>query len=236
MANNLDSFYTHKFENQTIIQSSKILCILEGGDELSFIKRVYEVFNQIIACQEFVNKKIKLSYGKSIIEWQGNTLELREVSKKKCNFQGGDTQEGKVPLPILASLNNEDLEIYKAIIVMFDKDRDSNNEVELQANEILNTYPIQILFLSNPCFEKETITFFDNENIQKHIKDKYEIINDSKCQWYKSNYGELLKLNPIKNKKKLATIIPILEKSYFEEESINENMKKLITFLQLHLV
>ena len=133
MANNLDSFYANKFENQSIIKSDKILCILEGGDELSFIKRVYEVFNEAIDCHDFVNNKIKLSYGRGIIEWQGNTLELRNKNRQKCNFQGGDlylnNDKVKAPLPILASLYNEDLDIYKAIIVMFDKDRDVANSI-----------------------------------------------------------------------------------------------------------
>jgi len=61
MANNLDSFFTDKFEHESSIKSDKILCILEGGDELSFVKRVYEVFNQSINCKDFLDIKIKLS-------------------------------------------------------------------------------------------------------------------------------------------------------------------------------
>ena len=69
MATNLDSFYSDKIEMKITIPLDKILCILEGGDELSFIKKVYEVYNQTIECQDFVNNKIKLSYGKNFIEW-----------------------------------------------------------------------------------------------------------------------------------------------------------------------
>ena len=239
MANNLDSFYANKFENQGTIKSDKVLCIVEGGDELSFIKRVYEVFNESIDCQEFVNGKIKLSYGRSIVEWQGNTVALKNKSREKCNFQGGDlyseNDKTKAPLPILASLNNEDLDIYKAIIVMFDKDRDEDDLVELKSKDILKECSVQILFLSNPCFEKETIAFFENEDIQNFIVENYEVINGSKCQWYKSNYGKLLQFNPIGNKKKLSTIIPLLNRNHFESELLDVNMQKLITFIRTSL-
>jgi len=230
MANNLDSFFADKFEHKSSIKSDKILCILEGGDELSFVKRVYEVYNDSIECQDFVAHKIKLSYGRGIIEWQGNTVELREKNKEKCNFQGGDTKE-KAPLPILTSLKNEDLEIYKAIIVMFDKDRDINNKVEKESIEILERYSNKILFLSNPCFEKESITFFENRDILNFINNEYSIIDGSKCRWYKSNYGKLLQFNPIGNKKKLSTIIPLLTQHHFELDSINRKMKNLISFI-----
>ena len=234
MANNLDSFFADKFEHESTFKSDKILCILEGGDELSFVKRVYEVYNGSIECQNFVVHKIKLSYGQGIVEWQGNTVELRKKSKEKCNFQGGDTKE-KAPLPILASLNNEDLEIYKAIIVMFDKDRDIDDRVEKESIEILKKYSNQILFLSNPCFEKESITFFKNRDILEFIHDNYSTIDGSTCRWYKSNYGKLLQFNPIGNKKKLSTVIPILEKKHFESEEIDVNMQKLIDFIRTNL-
>ena len=233
MPNNLDSFFPNRFDSPPQTKIDKILCIVEGGDELSFIKRVYEVYNNSIECQDFVNHKIKLSYGRGIIEWQGNKIEEKDRNKKNCNFQGGDYQE-KAPLPILTSLNNEDLELYKAIVVMFDKDRDANDFVEIKSLEIVQEYSDKIIFLSNPCFEKESITFFQNEAVEKFIQENYSIIANSKCRWYKKNYGKCLQFNPIRNKKTLSTIIPLLNKSHFENESINEEMKELINFLRVN--
>jgi len=233
MANNLDSFFPNRFDNPSQPRIDKILCIVEGGDELSFIKRIYEVYNDSIECQEFLRNKIKLSYGRGIIEWQGQTTGEKKKSRKNCNFQGGNNQE-EAPKPILASLNNEDLELYKAIVVMFDKDRDTNDFVEITSLEILQEYSNKIIFLSNPCFEKESITFFNNENIEKFIQDNYTIIANSKCRWYKKNYGKCLQFNPIRNKKTLSTIIPLLDKVHFESESIDEEMKELINFLRVN--
>lgn len=163
MANNLDSFFPDINTRQVVTQFDTILCIVEGGDELSFIKRVYAVYNNPIECQEFVNNKIKLSYGRNNIEWQGNTPKLKIKNQEKCNFQGGDLYGGeekvKAPLPILESILNEDLELYPAIIVMFDKDRDLDDIVELKSQELLKDYFNNILFLSRPCFEKESMTF-----------------------------------------------------------------------------
>ena len=239
MANNLDSFFPNINNTQVITQYDKILCIIEGGDELSFIKRVYEVYNNSIECQDFVNNKIKLSYGMEIIEWQGNTHELKDKSREKCNFQGGDLYSGddkvKAPLPILESLYNEDLELYKAIIVMFDKDRDVDNIVEIKSRERLSDYSNNILFLSNPCFEKESMTFFMNEEIQNFIDTYYVIIEGSSCRWYKQNYGKCIKLNPIKNAKKLSTVIEKLEKKHIEDSNIDVQMSKLINFIKINI-
>ncbi len=233
MPNNLDSFFEDK--NKTTLQLDKILCIIEGGDELSFIKKVYEIYNDPIECQDFISTKIKLSYGKSIIEWQGNRPEIRAKNRDVCNFQGGDNQDGKVPLPILASLNKEDLELYPAIIVMFDKDRDLDNKVEIKSKEILKEYSNKILFLSRPCFEKETMTFFMNEEIDIFISDNYVIMENSRCRWFKQNYSQCILFNPIKNARKLSTVIKKLEKKHLEDENIDEFMLELINFIKINI-
>ncbi len=237
MSNSLDAFFEDKVAHEiaSIPKIDKVLCILEGGDELSFIKKVYEVYNQSIECQVFFNHKIKLSYGSNIIEWQGETAELRAKSKKICNFRGGDTQEGKAPEPILRALLNEDLELYKAIIVMFDKDRDFDNIVEIKSKEILEDCSTKILFLSNPCFEKETITFFDNAKVQKFIEENYETVNKPRCQWYKQNYGRVLKLNPIKRAQNLSHVLDTLEQKYLEDTKINDLMAQLIDFIKINI-
>jgi len=240
MSNNLDNFFADKAEHEisTTPPINKVLCIIEGGDELSFIKKVYEVYNQPIECQDFVNHKIKLSYGMEIIEWQGNTYELKAKSREKCNFQGGDLYSGddkiEAPLPILESLFNEDIELYKAIIVMFDKDRDIDNIVEIKSRERLAEYSNKILFLSNPCFEKESMTFFMNEEIQNFIDISYEIIEGSFCKWYKRNYGKCLAFNRVRNAQKLSEVLYYLEKIHLENPQIDEEMSKLIDFIKIN--
>jgi len=240
MPHSLDSFFADKVEHKRreITRINKVLCILEGGDELSFVKKVYEIYNDDIECQDFVNDKIKLSYGMNLIEWQGNTSKLKDKSKEKCNFQGGDLYSGddrvKAPLPILESLINEDIELYKAIIVMFDKDRDMNNEVEDKAREKLETITNNILFLSTPCFEKESMTFFMNKKIKEYIIDNYSVIDDSSCLWYKQNYNKCLAFNRVKNAQKLSTMIDKLDKNHLENSSIDEDISKLIHFIKIN--
>jgi len=119
---------------------------------------------------------------------------------------------------------------------MFDKDRDMDNNVEQKSIDILKEYSNKILFLSKPCFEKESITFFRNEDISEFIHNNYQVINGSKCQWYKSNYGKLLKFNPIGNKKKLSTIIPLLTRNNFESNLINAEMQELIYFIRENFI
>jgi len=235
MSRSIDSFFSDKNDRGTSHRLNRVLCIVEGGDELSFVKRVYEVFNQPTECQDFVTDKIKLSYGKNPIGWQGDTSKQKSKSRKICNFQGGDTQEGKAPLPILESLNSEDLELYLAIVVMFDKDRDFNGGVESKAKEILEDHTNKILFVSKPCFEKESMGFFMNSGIQGYIDENYAIIENSQCRWYKQNYGECIKLNPIGNAKKLSTVISKLEKSHFEEPKLDMLLFQLIYFLQTNI-
>jgi hypothetical protein len=240
MPNSLDAFFVDKVEHEisTIAPINKVLCILEGGDELSFIKKVYEIYNDDIECQSFVNDKIKLSYGMNLIEWQGNTFELKDKSKEKCNFQGGDLYSAddrvKAPLPILESLINEDIELYKAVIVMFDKDRDIDNVVEIKSRERLEDSFKNILFLSTPCFEKESITFFMNEKIKEYIIDNYSVIDDSSCLWYKQNYNKCLAFNRVKNAQKLSTMIDKLDKNHLENSSIDEDISKLINFIKIN--
>ena len=234
MANNLDSFY-HNHQEST--PTKNVLCIVEGRAELSFIKKVYEVYNNPMECQDFVRDNIKLSYGMRSIEWQGNTSELRVKSRETCNFQGGDLYRDenkiKAPLPILESLYNEDLEVYTSIIVMFDKDRDADNFVENKAREILEEHSNKILFLSRPCFEKESMTFFMNEEVREFIEKNYETLNKPKCQWYKQNYSKCIVLNPISNAKKLDTLINKLDKIHLENANINLDMTKLIEFIKI---
>lgn len=240
MSHSLDSFFADKVENEIIEipPINKVLCILEGGDELSFIKKIYEIYNEPIECQDFVNSKIKLSYGMNLIEWQGNTQELKDKSKEKCNFQGGDLYSGddrvKAPLPILESLINEDIELYKAVIVMFDKDRDVDNIVEIKSRERLEDAFKNILFLSRPCFEKESMTFFMNEKIKEYISVNYSILEGSACLWYKQNYNKCLAFNRVRNAQKLSEVIYYLEKSYLENPKIDSEMFKLINFIKIN--
>jgi len=235
MPTNLDSFYSNKFRQSSTTQLETVLCIVEGGDELSFIKKIYEIHNSSITCSKFLHNKIKLSYGRGLIGWQGNTPTQKHTNKQKCNFQGGDLSNKKAPYPILESLNNEDLSLYKAIIVIYDKDRDINNIVRMKSKQILENHSQYILYISAPCFERESITFFNNIDIDKYIIKNYKIIEGSQCKWYKQNYQNLLRLNPIGNCRKLSTLIPLLTHQQILSPTINSKIKNLISFIHTNI-
>jgi len=231
--NEIESLFSDK---QDLIEIDKIFCILEGQDELSFVKKVYELNYQEINCQEFISNKIELSWGKKAISW--NNLE-------ECKFQGGHMTGCPVPYPVLESLHNSDIEDYKAILIMFDKDRDTTNEVENQSKDILESFN-NYIFISNPCFEKVAIDFIKTEEIKQYIKDNYkiqyfyndsgEVVKYSKCDWYKNNLAKLPKSTLPQEKKifkrahKLDKLIGYLRLEDIEDESIE--LKDCISFIK----
>ena len=221
--NEIESLYEDKQE----VSIDKMLCILEGQDELNFVKKVYELYNQEINCQKFIDNKIELSWGKESIVWR---------NIEKCKFQGGNIIGCPVPYPVLESLyNNDNLENYKAVLIMFDKDCDRNNKVENSSKEILknlNNY----IFTSNPCFEKVTIDFISTNEIRSYIDNNYQIIDYSKCRWYKNHFANLPKSNLPQHKRifrrvnSLESLINHLKIEDIEDESVE--LKNCIFFIK----
>lgn len=74
-----------------------------------------------------------------------------------------------------------------------------------------------------------------NEEIEQFINTSYQMIEDSSCRWYKRNYGKCIKLNPIKNAKRLSTVIEKLNKIYLENSEISIEMQELISFIRVNM-
>ena len=201
-------------------KSNKILCVLEGKDELNFIRKIYEILeNDTFTCEDIINTKIKISWGKTPIKW---------LNKEQCNFQGGNLKGCSTPYPILESLNNEDIELYKAILIMFDADCDEEKTVYENSKEIVKDYQNFILY-SVPCFEKEMISFVSNENTKEYIKSNYMEIEGSKCRWYKNNLSKIPKKENFKHSQSLESTIRHLTKIDFNSCSVElKNLKKFI--------
>lgn len=222
----LNTIYSDKIELSKI---DKVLCILEGKSELNFIKKVYELNNSLISCDDFTDTKIKLSWGKAPIEWN---------NKEECNFQGGNITGCKVPEPVIESLNNENISMYKAILVIFDRDCDTNDLVSIESNELLETYN-NFIFVSNPCFEKVGIDFIKTNEIEKYIIDNYSILDNSQCKWYKNNFNNLPK-STLPEEKKIFKRVQSLDKliEYLSLEDIKDEtveLKDCILFIKSNL-
>jgi len=225
--NLLDTFYSDKTEVSKI---DKVLCILEGKSELSFIKKVYELNNSLISCEDFTDSKIKLSWGKTSIEWN---------KKENCNFKGGNITGCKVPEPVIESLNNENISMYKAILVIFDKDCDTDDLVSIESSELLEAYN-NLIFVSEPCFEKVGIDFIKTDEIKKYIDDNYSVIEDSQCKWYKDNFAKLPKATLPKEKKlfkraqSLDKLIEFLSIEDIKDETVE--LKECILFIKSNIL
>jgi len=155
----------------------KILCILEGKEELKYIYKIFQLNGYNSNCDNLDIDCIKLSWGK-------------EQKIDKCDFKGGSWIKGcPVPKPVLESLNkeNDNFWLYEYIIIMFDSDKDRNNFVQ---NSVLGKNLDNIILLvSNPCFESTLIDYCSCGSCRDYIdnlsKTKYP------CSKYKNNFSKL---------------------------------------------
>ena len=216
---NIDTAFSDK---TTSIKSEKILCIVEGKDELNILKRMYEVStSNVIDCEEFNKNIIKLFYAKSEIFWNDIT---------NCNFQGGRLDGCSVPITVLEALNKEDLDLYQAIIVMFDNDCDEDQLVESTSRALLNSFK-SIIVSSSPCFEKHLISFIkEPTTTDTYISDNYSIINGSKCKWFKSNFSKVPRIMRFKKILLTDKLIPLLHKNDFENVQLDTELRNLYIF------
>ena len=187
-------------------KSNKIFCILEGKDELLFIKRLYELSFKNIDCKDFIKNKIKLQWGKDTI-WE---------NKSNCNFQGGNLKGCKTPNGVLEALYNSNYRIYAGLIIMFDKDCDVGDEVKKEVENILKDKYDYICFVSNPCFEKEILIIVKNDITKDYIQNNYQVINGSQCKWYKQNFSKIPKKDKYKSYQKCEKIIKNLDQKEIE--------------------
>ncbi len=221
---NIEDIFNDK-QNDFI--TNKVLCIVEGKDELVILKRIFEIWNNIdMNCSKFCQDIIELSYGKSNIKW---------LKKDECNFQGGRIDGCKVPNTILEALYKEDLDLYYAIIVMFDSDCDVGDIVKNNSMTILNDYNSKIM-ISNPCFEKHLISIIkESTTTDKYINSNYTIINNSKCKWFKSNFSKVPRLNKFKRILTTDKLFTNINKNDLTNTNIDKELIELINFAKLSL-
>ena len=174
-----DKFFKDKNSTYKI---KKIFCVLEGKDELLLVKRIFElIVGNVIDCENIL-KKIEVKWGKDII-WE---------KKKECNFKGGSLSGCITPWPAVEALKSANIELYEGIVIIYDKDCDERSEVEKQIKDLLDRFNY-VLNVNNPCLEKEILYLIKTDDTIKYIENSYEIINNSKCKWYKSNFARIPK-------------------------------------------
>ena len=227
-----DSLY--RKEGAAKAHIDKILCILEGRDELIFVKRICEIIlDKNISCENLL-KKIKLSWGKYYTDSDGHRV--RWIDKGKCNFQGGNIRGCKTPKPALEALN-EALEdaTYEGLVIMFDKDCDENEETEKEILNILkdklNGNSGYIFYASDPCLEKEVLIIVKDDETENYIDSHYRIINNSRCEWFKREFRNTPKKIDYKDYQSCKRVIENLKK---EELENSEMGKMFIEFFAKH--
>lgn len=213
-------FFKDKLEPPKIKPIDKVLCIIEGQSELLFIKKVYELEKSLkIDCLPFLTTVIEMSWGKAPIHWH---------DKANCKFQGGNVQGALTPQPVLESLYNENIDYYKAVLVMFDADADQENQVYQAATQKLKSKSAYILY-ANPCFEKEMLCLTFNQDSQAYIEQNYQIVKNSKCRWYKQNWQHIPKETRFHKSKSSDTLFPLL--TLEDLEGKNSKIDGLVDFI-----
>lgn len=214
-------FFSDKVEQNQNYKKDKILCIVEGKDELNLVKKIYQICENIeISCQDFLNNKIELSWGKSEVFW--NDIE-------KCNFQGGHITGCSTPYPVLESLKNKNIDVYKSILIVFDGDCDVGESVYNSAKALTEVYK-KFILRCEPCLEKEMVLFLANEQTSSYIEMNYQLLEDSKCKWYKNNIVAIPKKDKFRRIQSLEKAIFYLEEADFSDSSDKINLLK--SFLQ----
>ena len=222
--NDIESLYDDKLVHNLDVSNSKVLCIVEGKDELSFIKKIYELYNNTINCQDFLDTKIELSWGKEPIIWR---------NKEKCNFQGGNLKGCPTPWAVLEALYANDLEMYKAILVIFDSDCDKDNFIKKQSQRLLNEYT-SFVFSSLICFERVAMEIIGTNTTNEYIMKYYKIIDYSLCKWYKDNYKNIPKLEYFRRVQTLEKVIDLLRLDDIEKAELSLN--KCIEFMKNNIL
>ncbi|MEA2018963.1 MAG: hypothetical protein U9N59_11000 [Campylobacterota bacterium] len=158
--------------------NKKILCILEGKEELKYIYNTFKLYDYSNGCDTLAKELIKVSWGRD------NQI------VKNCNFNGGGCYKGiPVPVPAIESyeFEKDNFWLYDNIIVMFDSDKDDESKVE----KYFNTQIEDKLFIlaSEPCFESTLIDYCKCGN----CRDDIEKLNEEKypCDKYKNNFSSL---------------------------------------------
>lgn len=217
---NYAEFFQDKLAPPAPTRLEKVLCIIEGQSELLFVRKIYELCKQMdIECSSFLTDIIQLSWGKSPISW---------TDKARCKFQGGNIPGSLTPQPVLESLHKENIGYYKAVLVMFDADVDEQGEVHKKATALLASVDA-LIFLAEPCFEKEVLALTFNQLSQPFIDENYQELGGSKCRWFKQNWQAVPKQQKFIRSKSSASLLPLL--GWDDLSGKSPNMDALVDFV-----
>ena len=213
-------FFQDKYEPLKKKPIDKVLCIIEGQSELLFIKKVYELNKAFeVDCLPFITEIIELSWGKAPIHWH---------DRARCKFQGGNIKGALTPQPVLESLYNENIDYYKAVLVMFDADEDQGSQVFQAATQKLKNKNAYVLY-ADPCLEVEMLSLTFNQKSQAYVEQNYQVIKNSKCSWYKQNWQRIPKENRFKKSKSSDSLLPLLEPNDLQGK--NTKIDGLVEFI-----
>lgn len=218
-------FFLDKLHDDEEEIDSKILCILEGNDELEFVKKTYSLFfDKAISHEGFVDDVIELSWGKNPIKWTS-----------AIGFQGGSLPGARAPLPVLEALESKNLNAYKAILVMFDADLDDNAYVYGEAGSKLNEAgAAHYIFYSEPCVEAELLKLIVNSDGQDLIIKQQTEVSGANCFWYKSSWQSLPKKTKFSSTQSPSSLLKRLNKEDYIDT--HQKIKKLSCFVMENFI
>jgi len=163
----------------------RILCIIEGDLELRYIVKIFKIFGYQNSCYQLTKELIRVAWGDRFLPFQ-NIVDF------KCKFQGGSLKGKRVPIPARDAFEmyRNKMSYFDSIIVIFDRDKDKNNEIENYFIEKFQDLEIDnALLVSIPCFESTLIDFCSCGACREMIED----IDNEKypCDKYKNNFSKL---------------------------------------------
>jgi hypothetical protein len=181
MINSLFTQFKPELSTTSVSIYKKMLCIVEGQTELKYIYNLFRSFGFDGRCKELLSKHIKVSWGKTQV-----------TVKNYCNFQGGSQDGSVVPRPAQEAFEFEkdNIELYSDIVVLFDSDKDKNEEVKNYFLDELNKIDTKSFLLSSkPCFEGSLIDYCRCGQCKIDIEKLDE--ENRPCDRYKNNFSKL---------------------------------------------
>ncbi|RLA79821.1 MAG: hypothetical protein DRG78_12140 [Epsilonproteobacteria bacterium] len=220
--------------NRPVVKSAikkKILCIIEGDTEFRYITKIFKLFGYINTshnhdCFNLSENYIRIAWGNKFAP----NINIVQETNKGCKFEGGNSGKDILPFQSISAyeMYKSDLSIFNSIIVIFDKDKDKDDQVQQYFQEALKKITIEnLLLVSNPCFESTLIDYC----ICKECKSIIEKIDKSKepCDKYKNNIRDL---NCLQKYETANGLIANLQNDNLnilsKEVSVLNNMNKII--------
>jgi len=159
----LDSLLPNRPLPENTPRKNKILCIIEGDTEFRYITKIFKLNGYINSSQQkdcfhLSENHIKIAWGKKFTP----NINIVKETKRGCTFEGGNSGNEILPFQAVSAFEmyKSDLSIFDAVIVLFDADKDKNNQVqEYFEKALLNITINNTLIVSDPCFESSLIDY-----------------------------------------------------------------------------